>query len=197
MVDYGRKQINVNAISNFDTTPIQVYAGLNLCNVSLSYNGVSVATTTTSTSSFGTVSTGFLTLGISTGAGLTFVQGGASTFVVGADSNATFSGTVTAAGFITASDSRLKKSIQPITDYETILSSVEGVRFQWKETGKPDVGVIAQQLLPVLPEAVWEMDGVYKVEYMKLIPVLIQSVKALQERVRILEKGFNVYGHDL
>ena len=91
MVDYGRKQINVNAISNFDTTPIQVYAGLNLCNVSLSYNGVSVATTTTSTSSFGTVSTGFLTLGISTGAGLTFVQGGASTFVVGADSNATFS----------------------------------------------------------------------------------------------------------
>ena len=38
MVDYERKQINVNAISNFNTSPIQVYSALNLCNVSFSYN---------------------------------------------------------------------------------------------------------------------------------------------------------------
>jgi Chaperone of endosialidase len=86
----------------------------------------------------------------------------------------------------------LKQDVHPITDYETILSSVDGVRFHWKDTGRPDVGVIAQSLLPVLPEAVMESGGTYKVDYLKLIPVLIQSIKALQERVAALERGFNV-----
>jgi len=197
MVDYDRKQINVNAISNFNTSPIQVYSALNLCNVSFSYNGDIFAgsnapSTTTGISELGTSTTGYLSLGFSTGTGLAFVQGPVSTFIIGADSNATFSGTVTAAGFVTASDSRLKRNTRPITDYETILSAVDAVRFQWSASGKADVGVIAQSLLPVLPEAVLEdTDGYYKVEYAKLIPVLIQSVKALQERVSVLERGFN------
>jgi hypothetical protein len=72
------------------------------------------------------------------------------------------------------------------------------VRFQWAKSGKTDVGVIAQTLLPVLPEAVFEdTDGYYKVEYAKLIPVLIQSVKALQERVAMLERGFNQFQQSL
>jgi hypothetical protein len=197
MVDYDRKQINVNAISNFNTSPIQVYSALNLCNVSFSYNGdifagSNAASTTTGVSELGTSTTGYLSLGFSTGTGLAFVQGPVSTFIIGADSNATFSGTVTAAGFVTASDSRLKRNTRPITDYETILSAVDAVRFQWSASGKADVGVIAQSLLRVLPEAVLEdTDGYYKVEYAKLIPVLIQSVKALQERVSVLERGFN------
>lgn len=197
MVDYERKQINVNAISNFNTSPIQVYSALNLCNVSFSYNGDIFAgsnapSTTTGVSELGTSTTGYLSLGFSTGTGLAFVQGPVSTFIIGADSNATFSGTVTAAGFVTASDSRLKQNTRPITDYETILSAVDAVRFQWSASGKADVGVIAQSLLRVLPEAVLEdTDGYYKVEYAKLIPVLIQSVKALQERVSVLERGFN------
>jgi len=196
MVDFGRKQINVNAISNFNTTPIQVYSDLNLSNVSLLYNGAvfagSNAPSTTGTGSFGTVSTGLLSLGFSTGSGLAFVQGATSSFIIAPDCNATFSGTVTAAGFVTSSDYRLKRDVYPITDYETILSSVDGVRFHWKDTGRPDVGVIAQSLLPVLPEAVVESQGTYKVDYAKLIPVLIQSVKSLQERVAVLERGFNV-----
>jgi hypothetical protein len=203
MVDYDRKQINVNAISNFNTSPIQVYSGLNLCNVSFSYNGDIFAgsnapSTTTSGASLGTPSTGFLSLGFSTGTGLAFMQGSASTFIIGADSNATFTGTVTAAGFVTASDSRLKRNPTPITDYETILSAIDGVRFQWKHSGMPDVGIFAQSLLPVLPEAVLEgADGYYRVEYAKLIPILIQSVKALQERVSMLERGFNQFQQSL
>jgi hypothetical protein len=201
MVDYERKQINVNAISNFNTSPIQVYSALNLCNVSFSYNGDIFAgsnAVTAAASELGTSTTGYLSLGFSTGTGLAFVQGAASTFIIGADSNVTFSGTVTAAGFVTASDSRLKRNTRPITDYETILSAVDAVRFQWSASGKSDVGVIAQSLLPVLPEAVLEdTDGYYKVEYAKLIPVLIQSVKALQERVSVLERGFNQFRQTL
>ena len=191
MVDYTRKQINVNAISNFDTSPIQVYSGLNLCNVTLSLNGSNaVGTTAGSASTLGTLSTGLFMVGMSTGSGLSFLQGGTSTFVIGPDSNAIFSGTVTAAGFVTPSDSRLKHAVHPITDYETILSHVEGVRFQWNNSDNPDIGVIAQSVLPVLPEAVRKgPGGYYSVDYMKLIPVLIQSVKSLQERVSILERA--------
>ena len=195
MVDFGRKQINVNSISNFNTSPIQVYSGLNLCNTALSYNGTVIAgsnASSTTSGSFGSASTGLLNVGFSTGSGLAFVQGATSSFVIAPDCNATFSGTVTAAGFLTSSDYRLKRDVFPITDYETILSSVDGVRFHWKDTGRPDVGIIAQSLLPVLPEAVVDTDEGYKVDYAKLIPVLIQSVKALQERVAVLERGFNV-----
>ena len=39
MVDYTNKQINVNFISNYDITPIQVLANLNLSNVNLLQNG--------------------------------------------------------------------------------------------------------------------------------------------------------------
>jgi len=191
MVDYTRKQINVNAISNFNTSPIQVYSALNLCNVTLSLNGSnSVITAGGSASSLGTLSTGLFTVGMSTGSGLSFLQGATSTFIIGPDSNAVFSGTVTAAGFVTASDSRLKHAVHPITDYETILSHVEGVRFQWNNSDKPDIGVIAQSVLPVLPEAVRTgPGGYYTGDYTKLIPVLIQSVKSLQERVSILERA--------
>jgi len=39
MVDFDKKQINVNAISNYDSSPIQVLAPLNLSNVNLYQNG--------------------------------------------------------------------------------------------------------------------------------------------------------------
>ena len=188
MVRFDIKQINTNSLSNFNTSPIQVYSPLNLSNVGITSNGTALgggATTTNTT--VGTASTGFLSLGIGTSTGLVFQQGLVSTFYIDPNSNATFTGSVTATNFITSSDLRLKKNIQSITDYDTILSSVNGVRFQWKESGLEDIGLLAQQVLPVLPEAVDETRAGYTVAYMKFIPVLIEAVKNLQERVKKLE----------
>ena len=39
IVNFDKKQINVNFISNYDTSPIQVLAPLNLSNVNLYQNG--------------------------------------------------------------------------------------------------------------------------------------------------------------
>jgi hypothetical protein len=187
MVNYDLKQINVNAISNFSQTPIQVYSPLNLCNVTLSQNGsvisggsgISTIGTSTVSLAIGLPSTNFL-----------FEQGGTQSFWIGADCNANFVGSVTAANFITSSDRRRKIAISPVTDYETILSSIHGVRFQWYNTGVKDIGVIAQDVLPVLPEAVIDMGtSGLAMSYTKLIPVLIEAVKALQVRVSTLEGG--------
>jgi len=186
MVRYDIKQINTNSISNFDTSPIQVYSPLNLCNVGLTANGSTVSGS--GSSSLGSASTGTLYLGIGTGSGLVFQQGSASTFIINSNSNAEFTGSVSASNFITSSDIRFKKNINAITDYETILSSINGVRFEWVGSGVADIGVLAQEVLPVLGEAVEGIEGSYKVAYMKFVPVLIEAVKSLQQRVTTLER---------
>lgn len=186
MVNYDLKQINVNAISNFNTSPIQVYSPINLCNVTLTTNGTTVGGSGT-TSTIGSGLDGTLYVGLST-TSLLLTQGLVSSFYIGTDCNATFYGTVTANQFITSSDLNRKKDIRPITTYETILSSINGVHFKWKEGASDDVGVIAQEVLPVLPEAVYLTDEGYRVAYMKLIPVLIEAVKSLQGRVTELER---------
>jgi hypothetical protein len=187
MVNYDLKQINVNAISNFDTTPIQVYSPINMCNVALTSNGNIIGGTTSQNTTLGAGSAGTLYVGTST-TSLLLTQGAVSSFYIGTDCNATFYGTVTANQFITSSDLNRKRDIRPITSYETILSSINGVHFKWKEGASDDVGVIAQEVLPVLPEAVYLTDEGYRVAYMKLIPVLIEAVKSLQGRVTELER---------
>ena len=186
IVNYDLKQINVNAISNYNTSPIQVYSDMNFSNATLTTNGTSVTGGgSANISSIGADASGQLYLG-GPATSLLLTQSGVSSFFVGVDCNASFIGSVSATNFITTSDARKKGSIVKITDYETILSSVNGVRFQWNETGIDDVGVIAQDLLEVLPEAVLETQDGYKVAYHKLIPVLIEAVKSLDKRVRDL-----------
>jgi len=187
MVNYDTKTINTNVISNFDVSPIQIVAPVNLSNVSLFSNGTSYSGGGAAASTLGTsVSTGILQVGLST-TGFLFQQGAASTMYIDTAGDAVFSGTVTAQNFITASDRKWKSDIRPITKFETILSSIHGVRFVWKSTGDADVGVIAQDVAGLLPEAVVDSGGGYNVAYMKLIPVLIEAVKSLQSRVSTLE----------
>lgn len=179
MVNTQTKQVSADILSAFTANgTIQVISPLNVS------TGGSIQTGTTS--SIGTAST---TLSITDG-GFSFLQNGSnSTFTILSSGNAVFTSTVTAANFITASDSRLKKNIHRITDYETILSSVNGVYYQWKEGGDHDVGLIAQEVLGLLPEAVVSnQHGFLGVAYHKLIPVLIEAVKNLQIRVAALEQ---------
>jgi hypothetical protein len=104
------------------------------------------------------------------------------------DSTGTFAGRVTARDFLSLSDARFKQEIHLISNPDTVLSSIRGVRFKWKDSLKPDVGLIAQEVQKVLPEAVdGTLEGGLRVSYEKLIPVLIESLKHLQQRVDDLE----------
>ena len=86
------------------------------------------------------------------------------------------------------SDARLKRDIRPLEDSAHIFSGLRGVRFQWLN-GSNDVGVIAQEVADVLPEAVHVGIGTHPsvVEYHKMIPVLIEVIKVLESRVSTLE----------
>jgi hypothetical protein len=83
------------------------------------------------------------------------------------------------------SDARLKQNIRAVTDYGTVLETIRGVRFDWI-AGGADIGVIAQEVREVLPEAVEEGD-VLRVSYHKIIPVLVEAIKDLRARVSTLE----------
>ena len=105
------------------------------------------------------------------------------------DSTGTFAGRVTAKDFLSLSDRRFKENIELISNAETILSSIRGVRFTWKDSRLADVGCVAQEIMPLLPEAIsGDFESGLHVAYDKLVPVLIEALKHLSHRVELLEK---------
>lgn len=89
------------------------------------------------------------------------------------------------------SDIKLKTNITPISDVLAALAAIRGVQFDWKDKtmgeGK-QLGVIAQEVEKVYPEVVEGIEGNKIVHYEKLVPVLIEGVKALTTRNEALEQ---------
>lgn len=94
------------------------------------------------------------------------------------------------------SDRRLKKDIVPIDNALDRLMKLNGYFFHWKnDRGDPrnkkrQIGVIAQEVEKVLPEVVAEnqnekVDGenVKGVEYANIVPLLIESIKTVFNRL--------------
>ena len=96
-----------------------------------------------------------------------------------------------------SSDKRYKENIKPIESPIEKVKAISGVTFEWnekshKETGKKDVGVIAQEVEEVLPEIVQTRDNGYKaVDYQKLTAVLIEAVKDQQKQIDELKSIIN------
>lgn len=106
-------------------------------------------------------------------------------------------GDFTAQGDVVAyntSDITLKTDIEPISDAFAKLSNLDGILFNWnqsaagKDTEQREVGVIAQQVQAIMPEAVRvKENGTLGVAYDKLIPLLIEAVKELGQEVSRLK----------
>lgn len=100
------------------------------------------------------------------------------------------SGTVTASDFILSSDLRLKTDLKPLTGSLGLLDQIEAYHYFHVKNDRYELGVVAQEVREVLPDAVVEgEDGMLGVAYERLIPVLIAAVKELKAKVAQLEKG--------
>ena len=98
-----------------------------------------------------------------------------------------------------ASDKNLKDNIQVIKGSLDKIGDIRGVEFDWNEKSPGwarerghDVGVIAQEVQKVVPEIVTERaNGYLGVDYKRLVPLLIESIKELKEEVEDLKKKVN------
>ena len=111
------------------------------------------------------------------------------------------SGEILATNDITAfysSDKRLKDNITPITEPLSKLSQLGGYTFDWipkegihSHEGR-DVGVIAQEVEEVLPEVTTTRHNGYKaVKYEKIVPLLIECIKAQQSQIDELKESLS------
>ena len=110
----------------------------------------------------------------------------------------TTAGEIRATGDITAfysSDIRLKENIVPIPNALEKVNQISGNTYDWKEGYEEihshkgnDVGVIAQEIEEILPQIVRNRDNGFKaVQYEKIVPLLIEAIKELSAKIKVLE----------
>ena len=118
--------------------------------------------------------------GLNVGSGQLQVTGG----------NVTTSGNITATGNVTAySDERLKDNIETLDDALMIVNQMRGVKYTSKETGRPNIGLIAQEVMSVLPSVVHHDDkGMLHIAYGNIVGLLVNAIQELIDEVANLEE---------
>jgi hypothetical protein len=101
---------------------------------------------------------------------------------------ATFTGTVTAPNFVSSSDARLKTDIATIPDALAKVQALTGVTFTMAGSDARQMGLIAQEVQTVAPEAVIEVEGVLRLAYGNLIGLLVEAIKDLANQVDQLKR---------
>ena len=171
--------------------------------------GVTGATTLSNTLGVSGATTLSNTLGVSgdTTIGGTLNIGGtinASGSTITLNDNIQVNGSISATGDITAfaSDERLKTNIKPLENALGKVLSLSGFTYNFNEVGQSlgfstetlHVGVSAQQVQAVLPEAVVAAPAskdYLTVKYEKIVPLLIEAIKELSQKVSDLEDKLN------
>ena len=104
--------------------------------------------------------------------------------------------TLNAAGAWTnASDRAYKENITDLNTKYTLedIMKIEPRFYTMKGTGKPQIGFIAQELQPIIPEVVEGVDGSMGISYGNLVAVAFQAIKDLNKKIEDL-KGLVVDG---
>lgn len=96
-----------------------------------------------------------------------------------------FSAAVKAPSFQATSDARKKTGLTPV---HPDLSGLTAYRYTLKDDGKTHVGLVAQEVEKVIPEAVSEdKEGFLALDYHAVVAALVDEVNRLRERVEALE----------
>ncbi|MCP4363220.1 MAG: tail fiber domain-containing protein, partial [Chloroflexi bacterium] len=87
------------------------------------------------------------------------------------------------------SDERYKTGIAELENASELVAQLEGVRFNWKESGEASIGFVAQDVAEVLPELVHADEAGYlSVDYTKMTPVLVEALQEQQATITTLQE---------
>jgi hypothetical protein len=112
--------------------------------------------------------------------------GGSRSMTINNAGNVQFTGTVTAADFLQSSSLALKSNVRTLENALEMVNRLRGVRFDWKDSGKGAVGLIAEEVDQVLPEVVGHNeDGstATGINYANLVAVLVEAVKTQHQTI--------------
>jgi len=123
--------------------------------------------------------------------------------------NLNVTGTATAAGVLLNSDKRYKENIKVIENAMDKIKALDGFTYDFKDkkingrnlkaiTGKKQIGFVAQNVQEVFPELVEADENSYlAVNYVAIIPVLVEAMKEQQEVIDEQEEGMIKYQEEI
>lgn len=91
-------------------------------------------------------------------------------------------GIITCSDLNSTSDLGLKKDIRTYPNSLQTVMNLRGVEFNWRDTDKKSIGVIAQEVQMIVPELVSDTE-IKTVNYNGLIGILIEAVKELKAEI--------------
>ena len=107
------------------------------------------------------------------------------------NSNQANRGKIKANAFVSYSSARYKDNIETLNDPMAVLNQINGVSFNWKDTGDLDYGFIAEDVGKVLPGIVsWEDNkkDAQGMDYLKIISFLVEATKKQQKEIDELKQ---------
>ena len=167
------------------STQINVGANVNVSTTLINVGNSTVNTSITSSSIFasGTLQSGNTTITGFANLSSTLTVGGNTVIT---DGKLTVNGDIITTGSLdSTSDARVKTNIRPINNALDLVLSLEGVVYDRTDTHhKNQMGLIAQQILPYVPEVVNgnEQEG-YTVSYPNLVALLVEAIKDLNKKI--------------
>lgn len=96
------------------------------------------------------------------------------------------SGQITSATYFYSSDAALKEDIQTIENPLEKVQALRGVSYKWKNTGRKDIGLVADEVQEVLPELVVENEH-KQMDYGHMIGLLVEAIKEQQKEIEELK----------
>ena len=96
------------------------------------------------------------------------------------------SGSITSATYFYSSDAALKEDIQTIKNPLEKVQALRGVSYKWKDTGRKDIGLVADEVQEVLPELVVENEH-KQMDYGHMIGLLVEAIKEQQKEIEELK----------
>jgi hypothetical protein len=118
--------------------------------------------------------------------GTAVAGGGTRRMTIDNDGNVQFTGSVQATDFYTPSSARFKTNIEQLAGSLDKLLQLKGVRFTWKETGQPGIGLIAEDVARIFPELVQFSADDHQamgLDYGKLTAVLVEATREQQAEI--------------
>jgi hypothetical protein len=192
LLNYNTKKLSIDTITSFTPdTILQIDNNLNINGqlyINEYFTGPNTAGANINTCTSFSISTSITTVNVNSIVDSVLVpnfniyMNGSNVFSINPDGRASFLNDITVRGISVNSDVRYKSDIYPLTNSLSTLCEFKGVMYNIDNIST--LGLIAQDANKIIPNIVNKTNPEkWSVNYIQLIPVLIESIKELRQEI--------------